>query len=204
MQRSGRQAVAGVTAMILLAGFALLTPVTARATGPGSAEGSATLAVGAHQVAVAGRLGVGWLSGESTETVYDTETGRKLSELVWDLDSVFMLNAGASIEPTPWLRLNADVWFRMNDGSGSMDDYDYVLAMDRENLADLRALAPHSRKPRLFLDYAPDQPLREVPDPYYNGAFAATYDLVLHACRGLLDTICREHGLTPPTRTPQA
>ena len=85
-----------------------------------------------------------------------------------------------------------------------LDDYDYVLAMDRENLADLRALAPHSRKPRLFLDYAPDQPLREVPDPYYNGAFAATYDLVLHACRGLLDTICREHGLTPPTRTPQA
>ena len=78
-----------------------------------------------------------------------------------------------------------------------LDDYDYVLAMDRENLADLRSLAPHNRRARLFLDYAPHQPLREVPDPYYNGAFAATYDLVLAACRGLLDAICREQGLTP-------
>ena len=53
MQRSGRQAVAGVTAMILLAGFALLTPVAARATGPGSAEGTATRAVGNAVIRVA-------------------------------------------------------------------------------------------------------------------------------------------------------
>ena len=80
-----------------------------------------------------------------------------------------------------------------------LDEYDYVLAMDRENLADLRSLAPHNRRPRLFLDYAPGQPLREVPDPYYNGAFAATYDLVLAACHGLLAAICQEHGLPTPS-----
>lgn len=127
MQRSSRQAAASVTAVMTMAALVLLTPPPVRAMGPGSTEGSGTLALGGHQLEVSGRLGVGWLSGESTETVYDTGTGRKLSELVWDLDSVFLLNAGASIEPTPWLRLNADVWFRLNDGSGSMDDYDYVL-----------------------------------------------------------------------------
>ena len=127
MQRSSRQAAASVTAVLIMAALVLLTPPPVRAMGPGSTEGSGTLALGGHQLEVSGRLGVGWLSGESTETVYDTRTGRKLSELVWDLDSVFLLNAGASIEPTPWLRLNADLWFRMNDGSGSMDDYDYVL-----------------------------------------------------------------------------
>ena len=109
MQRSSRQAAASVTAVMTMAALVLLTPPPVRAMGPGSTEGSGTLALGGHQLEVSGRLGVGWLSGESTETVYDTGTGRKLSELVWDLDSVFLLNAGASIEPTPWLRLNADV-----------------------------------------------------------------------------------------------
>ncbi len=86
--------------------------------------------------------------------------------------------------------------------ASDLDDYDYVLVMDRENLADLRALAPRSRKPQLFLDYAPHQPQREVPDPYYNGAFAATYDLVLAASRGLLNAICQAHGLTPTPARP--
>ena len=127
MQRAIRQAAYGAATVIILAGFAVLTPASAQAMRPASATTTTGIALDGHPVAVSGRVGIGWLTGESTETVYDTATGRKLSELVWDLDSVFMLNAGASIEPTPWLRLNADVWFRLNDGSGSMDDYDYVL-----------------------------------------------------------------------------
>lgn len=127
MRRFGRKAAGGVTPLIILAGLALLSPAPAPAMGPAGVEGSSSLAVGGHQVAVAGRLGVGWLTGESTESVYETATGRKLSELVWDLDSILMLNAGASIAPTPWLRLNADLWLRLNDGSGAMDDYDYLL-----------------------------------------------------------------------------
>ncbi len=41
--------------------------------------------------------------------------------------------------------------------------FDHVLAMDRDNLAALRELAPAGHAPSLFLGDA------EVPDPYYGG-----------------------------------
>ncbi|MGK2742493.1 low molecular weight protein-tyrosine-phosphatase [Tepidicaulis sp. LMO-SS28] len=75
----------------------------------------------------------------------------------------------------------------------SRDDFsafDYVLAMDRMNLAELQRLAPTRFKGtlRLFLDFAPDAPLREVPDPYYGGddGFAEVLDLIEAASDGLI------------------
>lgn len=41
--------------------------------------------------------------------------------------------------------------------------FDHVLAMDRTNLRDLRAIAPPGATPALFLGDA------ELPDPYYGG-----------------------------------
>ena len=71
--------------------------------------------------------------------------------------------------------------------------FDYLLAMDGENLMNLMRMAPqeHSHKVKLFLDFAPDQPEREVPDPYYGGdqGFEHVLDLVQAASRGLLDEI---------------
>jgi protein-tyrosine phosphatase len=68
--------------------------------------------------------------------------------------------------------------------------FDLILAMDRSNLQDLLAMAPAGArgKIQLFLDYAPEQPLREVPDPYYGGAvdFDDVLDLSESAARGLL------------------
>ena len=48
---------------------------------------------------------------------------------------------------------------------------DYILAMDRANVEAIKRVCPpeHQRRIQLFLDYAPDQPTREVPDPYYGG-----------------------------------
>lgn len=50
-------------------------------------------------------------------------------------------------------------------------DHDLILAMDRTNLADIRALAPtalESGRVRLFRDFDPEAgPDAEVPDPYY-------------------------------------
>src|SRR6185437_5105669 len=64
---------------------------------------------------------------------------------------------------------------------------DPVLAMDRSNLEILRAMAAprHRQKVQLFLDFAPDQPEREVPDPYYGGerGFDHVLDLVEAASR---------------------
>jgi protein-tyrosine phosphatase len=76
------------------------------------------------------------------------------------------------------------------------DRFDYIVALDSENLADLRALARggHVTIARL-LDYAPGARVRDVPDPYYNGRFDEVYELVEQGGRGLLERIVAEQGL---------
>ena len=77
--------------------------------------------------------------------------------------------------------------------------FDYILAMDAENLADLHRLRPppHEGKVGLFLEYARHCKLREVPDPYYGGAqgFAHVLDLVEDGAAGLLEEIVRNRGM---------
>lgn len=70
-------------------------------------------------------------------------------------------------------------------------DFDYVLAMDRDNLSNLQRRGPASARVQLFLDYAPTAALREVPDPYARGdeGFEQVLDLVESACEGLLEQI---------------
>jgi protein-tyrosine phosphatase len=68
--------------------------------------------------------------------------------------------------------------------------FDLILAMDRENLRDLQAMKPRNTRAavRLFLEYAPDLRLRDVPDPYCGdtAAFEEVLDLTTAASRGLL------------------
>lgn len=68
--------------------------------------------------------------------------------------------------------------------------FDLILAMDADNLAVLRKRAPVSAQARLrlFLEFAPEQGRREVPDPYYGGpnGFEDVLDLTEEAARGLL------------------
>ncbi len=75
--------------------------------------------------------------------------------------------------------------------------FDYILAMDRSNLADLEALCPpeYRDRLRLFLDFAIGLPEDEVPDPYYGGqgGFERVLDLVEAAARGLLEHIREQH-----------
>ena len=75
----------------------------------------------------------------------------------------------------------------------SADDFarfDLILAMDGENLRELQAMRPRNSHAslKLFLEYAPDLALRDVPDPYYRdaGAFEKVLDLTTAASRGLL------------------
>jgi len=74
--------------------------------------------------------------------------------------------------------------------AGDFERFDYILAMDQENLASLREACPpqYAHKLTLFLEYAPDLTLRDVPDPYYGGAtgFERVLDLVEIASEGLL------------------
>jgi protein-tyrosine phosphatase len=79
--------------------------------------------------------------------------------------------------------------------------FDYVIAMDGSNFADLRAMArgPAEReKITMLRSYEPGAPAgAEVPDPYYGGprGFDQVFDICQAACEGLLARLRREHGL---------
>jgi protein-tyrosine phosphatase len=68
--------------------------------------------------------------------------------------------------------------------------FDLILAMDRDNLRELQAMKPGDSHAalKLFLEYAPELNLHDVPDPYYRdaSAFEEVLDLTSAASRGLL------------------
>jgi protein-tyrosine phosphatase len=86
---------------------------------------------------------------------------------------------------------------------GDFEHFDLVLALDEDNLRDLRKLAPGAEaraKIRLLRDFEPGAaPGAEVPDPYYGGpdGFDLVFDICLAACRGLLEHLRRDHLLQP-------
>lgn len=83
--------------------------------------------------------------------------------------------------------------------SDDLRTFDYVLAMDRDNLDGLQRLArrvPEDERRAhigLLLDFAPDRAEDEVPDPYYGGAegFDHVISLVEAGCEGLLAELKR-------------
>ena len=79
--------------------------------------------------------------------------------------------------------------------SQDYERFDYIIAMDEDNLARLRDEAPegHDARLHLFLEFASGSET-EVPDPYYGGAagFERVLDLVEDASRGLLETLFRD------------
>jgi protein-tyrosine phosphatase len=68
--------------------------------------------------------------------------------------------------------------------------FDLILAMDRQNLTELRRRAPaqYRERVKLFLEFAPELEAHDVPDPYYGGeaGFEEVLDLAEQAARGLL------------------
>ena len=75
------------------------------------------------------------------------------------------------------------------------EQFDYVLAMDSDNLNDLLSICPdeHQHKVRLFLSFVSDLDAPDVPDPYYGGpnGFEQVLDLVESAGRGLIEALVR-------------
>jgi low molecular weight protein-tyrosine phosphatase len=74
--------------------------------------------------------------------------------------------------------------------TGDFDYYDLILAMDEQNLRELRRRAPAARheRIRLMMEFVPSSPVRAVPDPYYGGpqGFEQVLDLLEEAAEGLL------------------
>lgn len=73
---------------------------------------------------------------------------------------------------------------------GDFESFDWIVAMDRDNMRLLEQQCPpeYRHKLSLLLDHAPQVELREVPDPYYGGAegFEQVLDLVEEGAQGLL------------------
>lgn len=82
-----------------------------------------------------------------------------------------------------------------------LKNFDYLIAMDEENLADLRSMDQQNKyteNMHLLLAFGPqDTEVLSIPDPIQAPAeeFARIYELMNSACHGLLDTIRKEHHL---------
>ncbi len=122
---------------------------------------------------------------------------REAPELALEIDSAGTADYHIGAPPDP--RSQRAALRRAIDIGGlrarqvSADDFarfDLILAMDRGNLRALQSLRPHSARAavKLFLDYAPELGMRDVPDPYYRdaAAFEQVLDLTTAASRGLL------------------
>jgi protein-tyrosine phosphatase len=78
------------------------------------------------------------------------------------------------------------------------EEFDYIFAMDKQNLAVLEEMCPvgHEEKLGLLLDYG-NTGWTEVPDPYNAGpeGFELVLDLVETACAEIVDVIRARHDL---------
>jgi protein-tyrosine phosphatase len=78
-------------------------------------------------------------------------------------------------------------------GAQDFERFDWIIVMDQRNRADALALAPPAPRAQLYrlLDFAPGQPLRDVPDPYYGGPadFAQVLQLIELAVRGIIERL---------------
>jgi protein-tyrosine phosphatase len=76
--------------------------------------------------------------------------------------------------------------------------FDHIVALDRENLADLRALQPQGSRAKLslLLDHVPGREGQPVADPYYgdDSQFDVTWRDVTEGARALAGELQREEA----------
>lgn len=75
--------------------------------------------------------------------------------------------------------------------------FDYVLAMDACNYRKLEKICPFEAEDKLamFLEFASNKEVTDVPDPYYGGpsGFDDVLDLIENGSKGLLEDIKAKH-----------
>jgi protein-tyrosine phosphatase len=133
----------------------------------------------------------------TAEGVLRDLAAREAPELALDIDSAG--TAGYHVGSAPDPRSRRAALARGIDIGGlrarqvvaaDFDRFDWLLAMDQENLRALEAMRPaRSRgQARLLMSYAPQLGVSDVPDPYYGTErdFEAVLDLTIAAARGLL------------------
>ncbi|MEZ5328916.1 MAG: low molecular weight protein-tyrosine-phosphatase [Verrucomicrobiales bacterium] len=76
-------------------------------------------------------------------------------------------------------------------------NFDLILAMDDENMRDLRAFDPenvYDEKLKFFCDYLTEHRAMSVPDPYYGGddGFESVLDLLEDGCASLVEEVKKQ------------
>jgi protein-tyrosine phosphatase len=139
----------------------------------------------------------------TAEVVFRAVASREAPDLDLEIDSAG--TAGYHVDEPPDRRTRQAASRRGYDMSAlrarvvepkDFEYFDLILAMDRENLRALERRAPahaHDRL-RLFLEFAPEAGVSEVPDPYYGGpnGFEDVLDLIEAASRGLIEHLRRQ------------
>jgi low molecular weight protein-tyrosine phosphatase len=138
----------------------------------------------------------------TAEVVFRVVASREAPELALEIDSAG--TAGYHVGELPDRRTRQAAARRGYDMSAlrarvvepeDFERFDLILAMDRENLRALERRAPAQARDRLrlFLEFAPEAGINEVPDPYYGGpnGFEDVLDLIEAASRGLVEHLRR-------------
>jgi protein-tyrosine phosphatase len=78
--------------------------------------------------------------------------------------------------------------------SSDFERFDYIIAMDRQNVRDLKSVARNEndrKKIHLMTDFSSNPNHDCVPDPYYGGdaGFELVLDILEDACEGLIARI---------------
>lgn len=79
--------------------------------------------------------------------------------------------------------------------SKDLEEFDYIIAMDSDNRANIEKLKAQYPKASIgiLMDYVPHIKIKDVPDPYFTGNFTEVYELVEQGCKGLLAYIKTNH-----------
>ncbi len=91
---------------------------------------------------------------------------------------------------------NIDISRQVSRSISKMDleYYDYIFAMDRSNLKDIKELAQENQlhKIHLFLPFGKVEEIDEVPDPYYTLGFDYVYDLINQANKNIVEILINQ------------
>ena len=82
-----------------------------------------------------------------------------------------------------------------SDEYNKYNNWDLIIAMDRENLADIRYVvgSDPKKKVRLLMSFAGEE--KSVSDPWYTRNFVRAYDDILRGCEGLLESLLEKSAV---------
>ncbi len=69
------------------------------------------------------------------------------------------------------------------------EKYDYIIAMDQNNLKNIKKIIGEDKEKKVFLLLSFAQENRDIADPWYTGNFDKTYEDIVKGCKGFLEKI---------------